>query len=88
MAVLAATLALTAACASPTPSGQRRPGATTPETPGGSSPMASPRETTAPPRDVEVPQELRFSAPALSGGTIEGAEYAGRDLVIWFWAPW
>lgn len=35
-----------------------------------------------------VPRELMFTAPALSGGTIRGADYAGKDLVIWFWAPW
>jgi len=31
---------------------------------------------------------LDFSAPELGGGTVEGAEYAGKDLAIWFWAPW
>lgn len=31
---------------------------------------------------------LSFSAPALGGGTIEGADYVGKDVAIWFWAPW
>ena len=35
-----------------------------------------------------VPAELRFTAPALAGGTIRGVDLAGSDLVIWFWAPW
>ena len=35
-----------------------------------------------------VPEILDFSAPALGGGTIRGADYAGSDLAIWFWAPW
>jgi hypothetical protein len=35
-----------------------------------------------------VPEILDFSAPALGGGTVEGADYAGADLAIWFWAPW
>jgi len=35
-----------------------------------------------------VPKALRFSAPQLGGGTIEGADYAGRDVAFWFWAPW
>jgi hypothetical protein len=35
-----------------------------------------------------VPGELRFTAPRLGGGTVQGAVFAGRDLVMWFWAPW
>lgn len=37
---------------------------------------------------AEIPKELRFEAPSLTGGTIRGADFAGQDLVIWFWAPW
>lgn len=36
----------------------------------------------------EVPEELRFSAPLLTGGGMRGDEYAGRDVAVWFWAPW
>ena len=25
---------------------------------------------------------------AVAGGQIDGAELAGRDLALWFWAPW
>jgi hypothetical protein len=42
-----------------------------------------PERETAP-----VARELRFTAPRLGGGQIRGAEYAGRDVAIWFWAPW
>jgi hypothetical protein len=31
---------------------------------------------------------LRFTAPRLGGGTIEGEDFAGRDVAFWFWAPW
>lgn len=31
---------------------------------------------------------LRFSAPRLDGGTIEGEDYSGSDVAFWFWAPW
>jgi len=31
---------------------------------------------------------LDFAAPKLGGGTIQGSDYAGQDLAIWFWAPW
>jgi hypothetical protein len=36
-------------------------------------------------RPAEV---LRFSAPRLGGGTIDGEDFAGRDVAFWFWAPW
>ncbi|HEX6208154.1 MAG TPA: hypothetical protein VF058_07340 [Actinomycetota bacterium] len=81
-------LALSAAsCASPeepaaTRSPEAAPAATSPAAP------TSPPPTEEPAEDPPVPGELRFTAPALGGGTIDGAEYAGSDLVIWFWAPW
>ncbi|MFO7591766.1 MAG: hypothetical protein R6X23_12880 [Acidimicrobiia bacterium] len=31
---------------------------------------------------------LDFTAPAVDGGTVRGADYAGDALAIWFWAPW
>jgi hypothetical protein len=31
---------------------------------------------------------LRFTAPRLGGGTLDGEDYSGRDVAIWFWAPW
>jgi hypothetical protein len=31
---------------------------------------------------------LDFTAPAVGGGQVAGADYAGRDLALWFWAPW
>lgn len=37
---------------------------------------------------ADVPQVLDFSAPQLGGGTVDGASFAGRDIAIWFWAPW
>lgn len=55
---------------------------TTPAT--GSGPTES--STTAP--AVEVPEYLDFVAPDVRGGQVIGAELAGQDLVIWFWAPW
>ena len=35
-----------------------------------------------------IPGVLDFSAPRLGGGTVEGADYSGKHLAIWFWAPW
>ena len=35
-----------------------------------------------------VPEVLRFTAAAVDGGQVAGADYAGRDVALWFWAPW
>lgn len=35
-----------------------------------------------------VPKVLDFTAPSVDGDTVEGADYVGKDLAIWFWAPW
>lgn len=83
-----ATLALAlSSCAPSSPDTSPGPAAT------GASPSAAPSPQPTEPSDdptddVEVPRELRFTAPALGGGTIDGSDYAGSDLVIWFWAPW
>ena len=31
---------------------------------------------------------LDISAPAADGTTINLSDYAGQDLMLWFWAPW
>lgn len=31
---------------------------------------------------------LDFTAPKLGGGQVVGSEFAGKDVAIWFWAPW
>jgi hypothetical protein len=78
---VAALVLLAAACTGDTPGPSRtEPAATTPSE-GGAS--ASP--TAGGPAPAEV---LRFTAPRLGGGTIGGAEFAGRDVAFWFWAPW
>lgn len=35
-----------------------------------------------------IPEILEFEAPLLGGGTLRGADYAGKDVAFWFWAPW
>lgn len=35
-----------------------------------------------------VPDVLDFEAPLLGGGTLRGADLAGKDVAFWFWAPW
>ncbi len=34
------------------------------------------------------PTLLDFAAPAVDGGQVVGAEFAGQALAVWFWAPW
>lgn len=36
----------------------------------------------------QIPEVLRFSAPRLGGGTLEGEDFSGQDVAMWFWAPW
>lgn len=38
--------------------------------------------------DPAVPDVLAFSATTVDGGAVQGADYAGQDLLVWFWAPW
>lgn len=40
------------------------------------------------PAGPAVPEQLDFVAPDVRGGQVVGADFAGQDLVIWFWAPW
>jgi hypothetical protein len=35
-----------------------------------------------------VPAALDWSVDRLGGGQIDGGDLAGRDVVLWFWAPW
>ena len=34
-----------------------------------------------------VPDSLAFSAPRVGGGTVDFATYAGKPVLLWFWAP-
>ena len=48
----------------------------------------APVTATSPTADRSTPAVLRFTAPRLGGGTIDGEDLAGRDVAFWFWAPW
>ena len=53
--------------------------------------MAGSKEDTAPsapPISEGTPQILDFTAPQLDGGEVNGADYSGKDVALWFWAPW
>ena len=34
-----------------------------------------------------APEALRFTAPAVGGGTLDLATFAGQTVAFWFWAP-
>ena len=35
-----------------------------------------------------APAPLRFDAAGLDGSRVNGADFAGKDVALWFWAPW
>ena len=43
--------------------------------------------TPAAPTGSAVPQSLAFSAPRVGGGSVDLATYAGKPVLLWFWAP-
>lgn len=55
----------------------------------------SPSESSIPTNDpsgksdgAAVPEELSFTADTLEGASFDGTSLAGKDAVLWFWAPW
>ncbi|MEE2768301.1 MAG: hypothetical protein VX833_03710 [Actinomycetota bacterium] len=51
------------------------------------SPAATAPPTITTSSTAVVPVLLDFEAPLVGGGTIRGADLAGRDTLFWFWAP-
>ncbi|MET7666916.1 TlpA family protein disulfide reductase [Micromonospora luteifusca] len=37
---------------------------------------------------AQVPDILRFAGTTLTGAAFDAAQFAGRPVVLWFWAPW
>ena len=40
------------------------------------------------PSATPVADSLDFTLPGVTGPQIRGADYAGKSLALWFWAPW
>ena len=38
--------------------------------------------------DVALAEDGTFTATALDGEPLVQADYAGQDVMLWFWAPW
>jgi hypothetical protein len=81
--------------ATPSPSsGEETTAPTDAETTGSTEDAPPATETAAATGDPEpvevavaVPAALQFTAPAVGGGEIDAAEYAGTPTLFWFWAP-
>jgi len=56
--------------------------------PAGAVPSDPATPTTAAGPAPAVPAAFEFSAPALGGGRVVGADYADTGVALWFWAPW
>ncbi len=81
---LALLLATGTACADTVSPGD----AATSPTRAAATPSQGAGHSSSSPSQAPVPEVLDFTAPLLGGGTVNGASYAGKDLAIWFWAPW
>jgi hypothetical protein len=79
LTALLALLVLLASCA-PSPS-DKQPNATSTID---STVPSSPAATEA----ASLSKILNFSAPRLGGGQVVGSELAGKDVAMFFWAPW
>ena len=38
--------------------------------------------------EAAAPLAMDFAAPAVGGGDIDLGAYTGRDVALWFWAPY
>jgi len=83
---LAGLLALTgllASCAAPPDPVQPR------ATPAVTTPAQAPAQPSAAATGAApTPRLLNFTAPRLGGGQVVGSELAGKDVAMFFWAPW
>lgn len=62
--------------------------ATASDVAGGTAPPATTAPTATDAPAAAVPQALDFTAPAVAGGQVVGAEFVGEAVALWFWAPW
>lgn len=56
---------------------------------GGIQATFKPGAEDAPPAAADNADLFQFAAPRLGGGSqVTGAELQGKDVALWFWAPW
>ena len=85
--LVGAMIAVAAACGGGQATTLPAPATTTSLTIATTSPAATAPPTTTTSSATVVPVLLDFEAPLVGGGTIQGADLAGRDTLFWFWAP-
>lgn len=53
-------------------------------------PATAPAESPRPGQTAadQSPAALAWTAPLVAGGQLNGGDLTGRDVVLWFWAPW
>jgi len=85
--LVGAMIAVAAACGGGQATTLPAPATTTSLTIATTSPAATAPPTTTTSPAAVVPVLLDFEAPLVGGGTIRGADLAGRDTLFWFWAP-
>ncbi|MEO8266752.1 MAG: hypothetical protein ABI706_14715 [Ilumatobacteraceae bacterium] len=56
-------------------------------TPAVGAAVGAPSTTPVASNRTAVPESLAFSAPRVGGGTINLADFAGKPVLLWFWAP-
>ncbi|ATW52858.1 hypothetical protein CGZ69_26160 [Streptomyces peucetius subsp. caesius ATCC 27952] len=64
------------------------PDKTPPSPAAGASTPAAPTASASTSPSAEVPEKLQFTAETVDGKPFEGSTLAGKDVVLWFWAPW
>jgi hypothetical protein len=55
--------------------------------PGAAASGGAPTADLASPPDG-LPDALAFTAATIDGTGFDGGDFAGQDLMLWFWAPW
>ena len=88
VAVLAALLLVGVCCGDgSSESGPAQdPATTATEAPATTTVRTSP--TTTPGDSVAVAWPHDWTERTVGGGQFDAGDYAGQDLVLWFWAPW
>lgn len=72
---------------------EESPAAASPQTAVTTSASAAPTATATAAANANAnanaaPKQLRFVSETVEGQPFEGTSLAGRDVVVWFWAPW
>jgi hypothetical protein len=56
---------------------------------GGGESVSFPKPSGEPAQAQSADADLMdFEAPRLGGGQVTGSELQGKDVALWFWAPW